>query len=101
MHYLQNGLVLLRGVQVPVPSLSRLELPEGPLQFALACPALTILILPLKVVVAIEDGELLPKLDVPDGLEGDLVALLLDELTTGLTDMVDKAYGADNNHTGV
>ena len=101
MHYLQNGLVLLRGVQVSVPSLSRLELPEGSLPFTLTCPALTILVLPLKVVFAVEDGELLPGLDVPEGLEEDHLALLLDKCGIGRTVVVDKADGANNNHAGV
>ena len=94
MQYLQNSLVLCRSVQVSVPSLSRLELPEGPLPFTLTCPALTILVLLLEVVFAVEDGELLPGLDVPDGLEEDHIALLLDELGIGRTVMVDKANGA-------
>ena len=65
MPYLNNGLILLRGVELAVPLLSSFELPEGPLQLALTGPALTLCVPFLKVVFAIGDGDLLPGLNLP------------------------------------
>ena len=69
IYHLQDGLVLIRSVEVAVSSLARLQLPPGSIQHTLARLALAILVLPLKVVLAIEDGELVPGLNVLDGLE--------------------------------
>ena len=101
MPYLQNGLILLRGVELQVPLLSSLELPEGPLQLALTGPALTGCVPLVKVVFAIGDGDLLPGINVPESFDGDHIALLLDELAIGLTVMVDEGYGPHHNFTGV
>ena len=66
IYHLQDGLVLIRSVEVAVFPLARLQLPPESVQLTLTGLALAILVLPLKVVLAIEDGELVLGLNVLD-----------------------------------
>ena len=61
------------------------------------CPALTILVLLVEVVIAIGDGHLFPSRDVLDHLQADHVALLLHHLAVWRAVVVDKADGANDN----
>ena len=61
------------------------------------CPALTILVLSVEVVIAIGDGHLFPSRDVLDHLQADHVALLLHHLAVWRAVVVDKADGAADN----
>ena len=64
------------------------------------CPALTILVLLVEVVIAIGDGHLFPSRDVLDHLQADHVALLLHHLAVWRAVVVDKAdwpYGNPAN----
>ena len=61
------------------------------------CPALTILVLSVEVVIAVGDGHLFPSGDVLDHLQADHVALLLHHLAVWRAVVVDKADGAADN----
>ena len=94
--YLQNCFVILRGEKVPVPPFSGLQLPEIPLLLLLAVGALATLVVPVKVVFSIVDGELLARLDVLDGLETDCLALT-HKVTVGKTAVVGQGDGAEDD----
>ena len=89
--YLQNCFVILRGEKVPVPPFSGLQLPEIPLLLLLAVGALATLVVPVKVVFSIVNGELLARLDVLDGFQRDHVAFEAVELTVWDTTVICKS----------
>ena len=94
--YLQNCFVVLRDEKVPVPPFSGLQLPEVALLLLLAVGALTTLVVSVKVVFSIEVGELLARLDVPDGLQTDCLALA-DKVTVGNATVVGQSDGAEDD----
>ena len=72
-------------------------LPERPLLLSLTVRALTVLVVPPKVIFSVEGGELLSWLDLPGGTKTDHLACEGDKFTVGLTVVVDEGDGANDN----
>ena len=82
--YLHHLVLLLRDVIVQISLFTPLQFPERPVLLGLARLALAVLVASAKVVGAIVDGQLLPRLDLPLLFEADLFVGKTSKLAVGV-----------------